>query len=149
MREWLFGGTRLNSVIGDLGLLILRVFAGVSLAMAHGLSKLPPSSQFMAGVDALGLPAQAAWLSGFAEVFGGFALAAGLATRPAALLIAINLSVAGFLQHASDPYGRKELAFLFLAVAVMFLLVGAGRFSLDRVIVRGRGPYAGGGRGRL
>lgn len=134
MKELLFGGARLDSVVGDFGLLILRVFAGVSLALAHGLSKLPPSAQFMSGVERLGMPGEAAWLSGIAEVFGGLSLAAGLATRPAAFLIACNLSVASFLQHANDPYGRKELALLFLAIAVMFLLVGAGRFSIDRVI---------------
>jgi putative oxidoreductase len=134
VKDFVFGGARLNTVVGDFGLLILRVFAGVSLALAHGFGKLPPSPQFMAGVERLGLPGESAWLSAFAEVCGGLALAAGLATRPAALLIAINLSVAAFLQHATDPYARKELALLFLAVAVMFLLVGAGRFSLDRVI---------------
>jgi putative oxidoreductase len=134
MKDFFFGGARLNSWLGDLGLLILRVFAGLSLALAHGMGKLPPSSQFMSGVEKLGFPAQAAWLSAFAEVFGGLALAAGLLTRPSALLIAINLSVAGFLQHAADPYQRKELPFLFLSVAAMFLFVGAGRFSIDRVI---------------
>jgi putative oxidoreductase len=134
MKDLLFGGARLNSWAGDVGLLILRVFAGLSLALAHGIGKLPPSPQFMNGVEALGLPGQSAWLSAFAEFFGGLALAAGLLTRPAALLIGINLSVAGFLQHAADPYQRKELAFIFLSVAVMFLFVGAGRFSIDRVI---------------
>jgi putative oxidoreductase len=136
MKELLFGGARLNSIVGDLGLLILRVFAGLSLAFAHGLGKVPPSAQFTSGVERLGLAGEMAWLSAFAEVVGGFALAAGLLTRPAALFIVGNLSVAGFLQHAADPYGRKELALLFLAVAVMFLLVGAGRFSLDRMITR-------------
>lgn len=134
MRNLLFGGARLNSIAGDVGLLVLRVFAGLSLALAHGLSKLPPEPGFMQGVSALGLPAWAAWLSGFAETFGGIALAAGFMTRPAALAIAINLSVAGFGAHAADPYQRKELALLFLAVAVMFLFVGAGRFALDRVV---------------
>ena len=134
MKELLFGGARLDSVVGDFGLLILRVFAGVSLALAHGLGKLPPSAQFMSGVERLGMPGETAWLSGIAEVFGGLSLAAGLATRPAAFLIACNLSVAAFLRHANDPYAGKELALLFLAIAVMFLLVGAGRFSIDRVI---------------
>lgn len=134
MKTLLFGGARLDSAVGDIGLLILRVFAGVSLALAHGLGKLPPSEGFMKGVQELGFPAEAAWLSGFAETVGGFALAAGFLTRPAALLIAINLSVAGFLRHAPDPYQRKELPFLFLMVAVMCLLVGAGRYSIDRLL---------------
>lgn len=136
MKDLLFGGARLDSVVGDFGLLILRVFAGLSLALAHGLDKLPPPPQFMSMVEALGFPREAAWLSGFAETVGGLALAAGLATRPAALLIAINMSVAAFLQGANDPYLRQELPFLFLAVALMFLLVGGGRFSTDRMIRR-------------
>jgi putative oxidoreductase len=134
MKNLLFGGARLDSAVGDLGLLILRVFAGLSLLMAHGLGKLPPSASFMKGVQDLGFPAEAAWLSTFAETVGALALVAGFMTRPAALLIAINLSVAGFLRHASDPYARKELPFLFLAVAVMFVLVGAGRYSIDRLL---------------
>lgn len=136
MKDFLFGGAKLNSAVGDFGLLLLRVFAGLSLALAHGMGKLPPSPQFMSGVERLGLPGEAAWLSAFAETVGGLALAAGLLTRPAALFIVGNLSVAGFLQHAADPYQRKELAFLFLAVAMMFVCVGAGRFSLDRVFKR-------------
>jgi putative oxidoreductase len=134
MKGLIFGGARLNSVAGDFGLLVLRGFAGLSLALAHGMAKLPPSAPFMQGVEALGLPGWAAWLSGFAETFGGLALAAGLATRLSALTIAINLSVAGFLRHAQDPYQIKELALLFLSVAVMFVFVGGGRFALDRLI---------------
>jgi putative oxidoreductase len=136
MKELIFGGARVGSVVGDFGILILRVFAGLSLAVAHGLAKLPPSPQFMTAVESLGFPPQAAWLSTFAETAGGFALAAGLGTRLAAFVIAVNLSVAGFLQHANDPYLRKELAFILLATALMFVFVGAGRFSLDRLIKR-------------
>ena len=136
MKDFLFGGARLNSVVADLGLFVLRAFAGTSLALAHGLGKLPPSEGFMKGVEALGLPPQAAWLSGFAEFFCGLAVAVGLATRPAALIVAGNMSMAAFRQHASDPYLRAELAYLYLAVAFMFVLVGAGRFSIDRIIKR-------------
>jgi putative oxidoreductase len=136
MKHLLFGGARLDSAVGDLGLFILRVFAGLSLLMAHGLGKLPPSAGFVKGVQDLGFPAEAAWLSTFAETVGALALTTGFMTRPAALLIAINLSVAGFLRHAPDPYARKELPFLFLAVAVMFVLVGAGRYSIDRLMRR-------------
>ena len=104
MKELLFGGARLNSAVADFGLFVLRAFAGTSLALAHGLGKLPPTEGFMKGVTALGLPPQAAWLSGFAEFFCGLLLAIGLGTRPAALIVATNMSVAAFRQHATDPY---------------------------------------------
>jgi putative oxidoreductase len=75
-----------------------------------------------------------AYLTMLAEFFGGIALALGLATRPVALALVGNFAVAGFMSHAADPYLRKELPFLFLAVAAMFLCVGAGRFSVDRLL---------------
>jgi putative oxidoreductase len=134
MKDVLFGGAKFNSITGDVGLLVLRVFAGLSLSLAHGMAKLPPTGGFVAGVTNLGLPGWMAWLSGFAEGFGGLALAAGLMTRPAAAVIVGNMSVAAFMQHAADPYQRKELAFLFLATAVMFVFTGGGRFALDRLI---------------
>ena len=134
MKDLIFGGVRFNSVLGDVGVLILRVFAGLSLAYAHGWGKVPPQEQFVAGVTRLGFPAELAWLTMLTEFGGGLALAAGLGTRLAALAMTINFSVAGFMAHAADPYARKELAFLFLAVSLMFLLVGGGRFSVDRLI---------------
>jgi hypothetical protein len=38
MKHLLFGGARLDSAIGDVGLLILRVFAGMSLALGLSLA---------------------------------------------------------------------------------------------------------------
>jgi putative oxidoreductase len=136
MKDLLFGGARFNSIAGDVGLLVVRVFAGLALALGHGLGKLPPSPQFQSAVEGLGPPPQMAWLSGIAETIGGLGLAAGLATRVMGLIVAGNMSVAVFLQHANDPFGRKELAAMFLAVAVLFLFAGGGRFSLDRFIKR-------------
>jgi putative oxidoreductase len=136
MNSVLFGGVRMSSALGDLGLLVLRVFAGLSLAYAHGWSKVPPGEGFVKTVTSLGFPAEMAYLSMLAEFFGGLALALGLATRPVALALVGNFVVAGFMAHAADPYVRKELPFLFLAVATMFLCVGAGRFSVDRLLKR-------------
>jgi len=134
MKALLFGGVKMNSAVGDLGLLILRVFTGLSLAYAHGWSKVPPGEGFVKTVTSMGFPAEMAYLTMLAEFFGGLALAAGLLTRPVALAIVINFLVAGFIAHAADPYARKELPFLFLAVSTMFLCVGAGRFSVDRLL---------------
>ena len=136
MKQLFFGGVKLNSLAGDLGLLVLRVFAGLSLAYAHGWGKLPPTGGFVNMVTGLGLSPEAAWLTTLTEFAGGLALAAGLMTRPVALAMVVNFSVAGFIVHAADPYQRKELAFLFLATSFLFLCVGAGRFSIDRLLKR-------------
>jgi putative oxidoreductase len=47
--EWLFG-YEVNSRRTDAGLLILRVFSGLALALAHGWGKVPPSPGFVGRV---------------------------------------------------------------------------------------------------
>ena len=134
----LIGGTP-RSALTDAALLILRVVAGLALALGHGLGKLPPSEGFIGGVEALGFPAPAffAWASGLAETVGGLLLAVGLLTRPAAFFVVCNMAVAFFLQHADDPFSGKEKALLYALVGIVFLLIGAGRYSIDSML-RGR-----------
>lgn len=119
--------------IGDI---LLRLFAGLSMAFAHGLGKVPPSEQFIEGVTGLGFPMPGlfAWCAGLSELLGGLLLALGLFTRPAALAVAFTMAVAGFGRHAADPFQRKELAFVYLAIGVFYLLSGAGRYSLDAML---------------
>jgi putative oxidoreductase len=41
---------------------------------------------------------------------------------------------AAFLRHAADPFARKELALLYGFVALMFLLIGSGRYGIDALL---------------
>lgn len=137
LRSVLFGTPHtLDTTAAHGGLALLRVFAGLALALAHGLGKMPPSEGFVGMLGGLGVPSPgtAAWMSGFAEFVGGLLLAAGLLTRPAALLIAINMSVALLTAHAGDPFGDRELPLFFLVTALTFLLAGPGRFSADAAL---------------
>lgn len=136
----LFGGDGGGSAVADAGLLVLRLFAGLTLAFAHGLGKLPPSEGFVESVSGLGFPAPEifAWAAGLAEFAGGLLLALGLFTRPAAVAIAFTMAVAAFGRHGDDPFSSKEKALLFLAIAVAFLLAGSGRYGLDRLVYRKR-----------
>jgi putative oxidoreductase len=130
----LFGGRPPGPVGSELILLVVRVFAGLGLAIAHGLGKLPPGEKFVQGVAKMGFPSPEvfAWLSALAEFGGGLLLAAGLLVRPTALAIAINMAVAGFVAHAPDPFRVREPALLYLSLALVFLALGGGRFSIDR-----------------
>jgi putative oxidoreductase len=116
-----------------LGLLILRVVAGLSLSLAHGMGKLPVSDKFIEGVGSMGFPVPVvfAWAAALAESVGGLLLALGWFTRPAAAMIVATMTTAVVLRHAGDPFGNRELPLLFGTIALMFLLVGAGRYSID------------------
>jgi putative oxidoreductase len=136
-RDLLFG-TSTTGTVSDIGLLLLRVFAGLALAFEHGLGKIPPREGFVGMIGGFGFPAPElfAWMSGFAEFGGGILLALGLLTRPAAALIVFNFIVAVIFAHAGDPFGERELPLLFGSVALMYLFVGAGRYSLDAAVGR-------------
>ena len=136
----LFGGESASSKSADLGRAALRVFVGLALALTHGLGKLPPSEGFIETVARMGFPAAGffAWCSALAEFVGGLLLAAGLLTRPTALFIVINFTAANFLTHAGDAFGVREKALLFGFIALMYLLAGAGRYSMDALIRRNR-----------
>lgn len=127
------------------GLLVLRVFAGLSLALAHGFGKVPPSEGFVAGVAEMGFLAAPlfAWAAALAESVGGVLLALGLFTRPAAFFILANMLVASFVMQAGDPFLERELSLLYGAVAVLFLLAGSGRFGIDARLGRTESPGGG------
>lgn len=120
----------------DAGLLALRLFAGPALAFAHGINKLPPSERFVVGVVEMGfpMPVAFAWAAGFAEFGGGLLLALGLWTRPAAFFILVTMVVAAFVRQAGDPFTEREAAMLYGAVALLYLIAGPGRFSLDAML---------------
>lgn len=133
LRQILFSGESGLSTSANAGLALLRIFAGVALATSHGLGKLPPPEQFVVGVTNLGFPAPLffAWAASLAEFLGGAFLALGLFTRISSFFVAFTMVVAAFGVHLNDPFQKKELAFLYLFIALCFLLKGAGDWSID------------------
>jgi putative oxidoreductase len=133
----LFGGEA-NSGLTDLGLLILRVFSGLALALAHGWGKVPPTEGFVGMVARIGFPVPElfAWLATFAEFGGGLLIAVGLLTRPASLLVVAHFVFVVLVAHAGDAFGDRELPLFFLVTALLFLLSGAGRYSTDAALRR-------------
>ena len=140
LKNFFFGGGRFDSVVADLGLLIGRLGAGLAMAFAHGLGKVQGIEGITGMVAGMGFPAPAlfAWLLALTEFVGALFIAVGLMTRPASLALAVAMGVAFFVKHGADPFKAKELAFVYLVLAVVFLLTGAGRFSVDRLINRGK-----------
>jgi len=84
-------------------------------------------------------PELSAWGSTIAELVGGLLLAAGLLTRPAALLIVINMAVVVLLAHPGGGFGAIESGLIYGVIALAFLILGAGRYSIDAAIRQQQG----------
>jgi putative oxidoreductase len=136
LNKILFGGESGLSPIANIGIALLRIFAGVSLMLAHGAGKIPPSEKFIEGTANIGFPIPTlfAWAAGLSEFAGGALLALGLFTRVSSFFIAFTMLVAVVGVHFNDPFGKKELGLLYLFIALMFLLKGAGDWSVDALI---------------
>ncbi|MEM8895314.1 MAG: DoxX family protein, partial [Bacteroidota bacterium] len=116
--------------------LVLRMFAGLSMAFGHGLGKVPPSEGFVNMLDGQGLPLAIvfAWAAGLSEFLGGLFVAVGFATRPAALFMTLTMLYAGLIHHGDDPFSSKEKALLYAAIGLFYAIRGAGNISVDRMI---------------
>jgi putative oxidoreductase len=138
VKDFVFGGKGGSSEAVDLGLALLRLLAGVALAVNHGAAKIRDPSQIISGADHLGFPAPTffGWMAAISEFFGGILLALGLATRPAAFLVACTMSTAAFMAHSGDNFAKREPALLFLFIAVLYLIAGSGRYGVDALLRR-------------
>jgi putative oxidoreductase len=137
-RDLLFGGAGGGSKLADAGLLVVRVVAGVALAVNHGAGKIQDPSTVIRSAHSMHFPAPTffGWMAAFSEFFGSILLALGLATRPAAFLVACTMATAALLFHADDNFKTREPALVFLSVAVLFLLAGSGRYGVDALLRR-------------
>ena len=131
------------SSTADAGKLLLRVVLGV-LILLHGISKVIAGPAFI--IDTVtrdGLPAALAYGVYVGEVAAPLLLIAGVWTRVAAALVAINMVFAVLLVHTADLLKLSktgglalELQGLFLAAAIAVALLGAGRYSVGGTLGR-------------
>jgi putative oxidoreductase len=122
------------------GLLALRTVVGITFMM-HGGQKY-----FILGFSAvipemiragIPYPVLAAVVVTFVELVGGGLVFLGLATRYAALLIAIEMAVAIWRVHWAAGFFAPqgvELPLVLLGAAVALALTGPGDISMDDVL---------------
>jgi uncharacterized membrane protein YphA (DoxX/SURF4 family) len=124
-------------ITSDLGKLVLRLTLGV-LMLLHGLGKIFSGIGGILGLmTKMGLPPVLGYLVYVGEVLAPLLLIVGLWTRPAALLVAINMVMAVLLVHTAQlgEFTKNggwalELQGFYLFTAVAIALLGAGRFSV-------------------
>jgi putative oxidoreductase len=133
---------------------ILRIVLGVAM-FPHGAQKLlgwfggygyAGTMQFF--TQNMKIPAVFAALAILAEFFGSLGLIFGVGTRIAALGIGAVMVVAVLTSHldhgffmnwAGNQKGEGfEYHILAAGIALTLLIVGGGRFSIDRLFARGR-----------
>ncbi|MGC9670897.1 DoxX family protein [Planosporangium sp. 12N6] len=129
------------SVVRDVAILVARIGVGV-VFIAHGWQKLVTFG--VAGTAAsfqrMGVPAPtvSAWYASIVELLGGVALLVGLAVPVAGLLLVLDMLGAYLFVHAGHGIlvteGGGELAIALGAASLLLAAVGAGWFSLDRLI---------------
>lgn len=121
-----------QSLLNDIGILILRILAGGTMALAHGWGKLINFSDKSATFpDPIGLGSSLSLgLAVFAEFFCAILIVMGVLTRLASIPVLITMLVAFFIIHADDPFSRKEMAFLYMGMFLTLLCTGGGRFVL-------------------
>jgi putative oxidoreductase len=130
-------------------LLFVRLYWGLQLAQ-NGWGKLHNLGRVSEFFSSLGLPAPGPTAAFVAtvEFLGGILLAIGLFSRFIGLVLAIDMTMAYVMADRealfsifSDP-GKFYVAdpYTFLFAALLILIFGPGKFSLDTLLLR-RFPY--------
>jgi putative oxidoreductase len=120
----------------DFGLLVLRLWLGLTMLLNHGLDKATHFAAMAAKFPPIIYSSQVSLgLVVFAEVVCSVLLVIGLLSRFAALGLAINMGVAFFVVHkaslAMGP-GSGELAFIYLAGYIALFFAGPGKLAADK-----------------
>ncbi len=135
MKKLLFSW-RTNKNLVDLWLLISRV-ALATFMLTHGYPKF---LKLLAGgpysfADPFGIGVAASLvLAVLSEFIAPLFILFGLFSRLASVPVIFTMFTAAFIFHAADPFARRELALLYLVGFLAILILGPGKYSVDRMM---------------
>lgn len=125
----------------DAGKLVLRLALGI-LLLLHGMAKLQTPEIFSAmepTLTALQLPPQTAWFTLVGEVLAPILLIAGVFSRVAGIMIALQMAAIMIVGYTSElgsfqPLGgyALELQAIFLFTGIAIACLGSGVYALVR-----------------
>lgn len=137
MNAKLFYTTSLSQNSMSIVSLILRLVAGGAM-LSHGIPKLMAFSELSQSFpDPLGIGSLISLLMALgAEVGCSLLLILGLFTRLALFPLFFTMMMAFFIIHGNDPFAVKELALMYMTIYVAIFAIGAGRYSIDKLIFK-------------
>ena len=135
-------------------LLVARLLLGVTM-FPHGAQKVLGwwggnglNATIQGFTTHMGIPLVFAWLAVAAEFLGSLGLIVGLLTRVAAFGVGVNMVVAAAMVHVKNGFfmnwmGNQagegfEYHLLAVAAALVLMIDGGGRASLDRALTAHR-----------
>ena len=120
--------------MNNIALLLLRIAFAGSMLYGHGLSKfyrLIEGDLSFANPIGIG-EAPTLILAVFSEFLAPLFILVGYKTKIFSFFPAATMFVAAFIVHLSDPFARKEKAILFLIGFIVIMMMGPGKYSVDR-----------------
>ncbi len=122
-----------NSLLKDVGLAVLRILPSIMM-LTHGIPKF---QKLIAGNFEFGNPigigaAPSLFLTVLGEFVCPILIIIGFKTRWVAVPSAITMLVAAVIVHGDDPFATKEKALLYLVIFLAIILLGPGKYSIDR-----------------
>lgn len=128
---------RFRSWNTDFATLLLRLIFG-GMFIRYGYMKLVGFNEILPHFgDIIGIGSKLSLiLVVFAEFFCGILVTIGLFTRLAVIPIFITMIVAYFIAHAADPFDAKALAFLFMLLSIVVFILGSGKYSADKLLLK-------------
>lgn len=136
MKNKLLNPQSLNT---DVATLFLRLIFG-GLFVYYGYQKVVAFNDISPNFpDLIGIGGKLSFiLVIFAELGCGLFVLVGFLTRLTIIPIFITMFVAYFIAHANDPFTVKQIAFVYLLLAIVIFVLGSGKYSIDNVLFKNK-----------